>query len=101
MRNDVVFPGGIRQTGVAGEAKDAMIERQTSGPEDKKPENVHEIITLFSAGRLTPERAYELYLELNDETEVSKKEMQAILLGREDSKGARERMMRRKGYYNR
>ena len=101
MRNDVIFPGGVKQTGVSSEARERMIERQTSEPEDKKPATVSEIISLFSAGRLTPERAYELYLELDDETEVSKKEMQAILLGREDSKGARERMMRRKGCYNR
>ena len=101
MHRNVTFPGGVKQTGVSGEARDAMIERQTKEPAHKKINSVHELIALYNAGRLSREKAYERYLELNDETEVTKEEMQKILYGKVYSKDARERMMRRKGCYNR
>lgn len=101
MHRNVIFPGGVKQTGASGDARDAMIEKMTTEPEHKKPESVHEIISLFYDGRLTREQAYELYLELNDTSEVTEKEMQNILLGRADSNDARKRMLRRKGYSKR
>lgn len=100
MRKDSYFPGGYKQTGESGEARDAMVEKMTTEP-NHKPESVHEIISMFYDGRLTREQAYDLYLELNDTSEVTEEEMQQILLGRADSKDARERMLRRKGYSTR
>lgn len=100
MRKDSYFPGGYKQTGESDEARASMIEKMTTEP-DHKPETVHEIIAMFYDGRLTREQAYDLYLELNDTSEVTEEEMQQILLGRADSKNARDRMLRRKGYSKR
>lgn len=96
----------------AAQARERMLQRQRrdseelpGGPQQTaapsasaaKAATVDEIIQLFKNGKLTPQEAYTRFLALGDESKMTTKQAKAYFFGREDSAGARERMLHRMG----
>lgn len=83
-RDSAELPGGPQQTALpsASAAKAATVD---------------DLLQLFKNGKLTPQEAYACFLELGDESKMTTKQAKAYFFGREDSAGARERMLHRMG----
>lgn len=96
----------------AAQARERMLQRQRrdseelpGGPQQTaapsasaaKAATVDEIIQLFKNGKLTPQEAYTRFLALGDESKMTARQAKAYFFGREDSAGARERMLHRMG----
>lgn len=96
----------------AAQARERMLQRQRrdseelpGGPQQTaapsasaaKAATVDELIQLFKNGKLTPQEAYTRFLALGDESKMTTKQAKAYFFGREDSAGARERMLHRMG----
>ena len=98
-RDSEELPGGPKQTAApsAEAARAAMIERNEKTPERQQAATVEELLQLFKNGKLTPQKAYNRFLALGDESKMTVKQAKAYFFGREDSAGARERMLHRMG----
>lgn len=98
-RDSEELPGGPKQTDApsAEAARAAMIERSEKTPERQQAATVEELLRLFKNGKLTPQEAYNRFLALGDESKMTTKQAKAYFFGREDSAGARERMLHRMG----
>ena len=99
-KDDEEFPGGVKQSGSeADEARETMIARRKSGIPEKQPdpETVDELLKLFKSGRIKPEKAFQMFMDIGDESAMTVKQAKAYFMGREDSAGARDRMLYRLG----
>ena len=96
----------------AAQARERMLQRQRrdsselpGGPKQTaapsvsaaKAATVEDLLQLFKNGKLTPQEAYNSFLALGDESKMTTKQAKAYFFGREDSAGARERMLHRMG----
>lgn len=108
--NSIKAPG--KPSSGAAQARERMLQRQRrdseelpGGPQQTaapsasaaKSATVDEIIQLFKNGKLTPQEAYTHFLALGDESKMTARQAKAYFFGREDSAGARERMLHRMG----
>ena len=94
------FPGGVKQSGsAADEARESMIARLKNGSTEKNPvpETVEELVQMFKTGQIKPKAAFQLFLDIGDESAMTVKQAKAYFMGHEDSAGARDRMLYRLG----
>lgn len=108
--NSIKAPG--KSSSGAAQARERMLQRQRrdsselpGGPQQTaapsasaaKAATVEDLLQLFKNGKLTPQEAYNRFLALGDESKMTTKQAKAYFFGREDSAGARERMLHRMG----
>ena len=108
--NSIKAPG--KSSSGAAQARERMLQRQRrdsaelpGGPKQTaapsasaaKAATVEDLLQLFKNGKLTPQEAYNRFLALGDESKMTAKQAKAYFFGREDSAGARERMLHRMG----
>lgn len=108
--NSIKAPG--KPSSGAAQARERMLQRQRrdseglpGGPQQTavpsasaaKAATVDELLQLFKNGKLTPQEAYTRFLALGDESKMTTKQAKAYFFEREDSAGARERMLHRMG----